>query len=652
MASKVSGKGTAKEPFHESRISLLTLLDNLPGFVYRCANDRDWTMEFISDGCRELTGYSPEDFTVSRKISYNDLVHADHREWLHKEWDKAIKGKRKFEGEYRLVTAAGKDRWVWERGVAIRPKEGNLLYLEGFVMDVTPRKKAMEDLGKANERLVLAQRSAGAGIWDFDIASGKTEWSPELFHLFGLDPSKHSSALETWRKIVHPDDLEAAESRISSAVERHARLDSEYRIVLPDGGIRWIHALGNTVYATDGSPLRITGICLDITDRKMLEERLRHSEKMTAIGRLAGGIANDFNNQLAAVLGYSDILLDRIDDPVFKQYAKNIKMAALRSADLTRQLLAFGRKGKSRNVPVDMHSVIREVKALLEHTLDKRISMRLQLDAARSAITGDPSQMQNAVLNLALNARGAMPDGGILTFSSRNVHIREHRQPEDIHPGDYIEISVSDTGAGMDAEAQKHIFEPFFSTKWHEGTGLGLASVYGTMKNHGGAIKFTSLPGEGNTFMFCLPLRPETSSVVKTGGRKGAARPKARILVVDDEPLVLKTFKDMLRLAGHSPTGFGDPDAALAAYRRNWRNFDLVIIDMSMPRKSGRDLFREMRAVNPRIRALLASGYTLDSEMQKTLDEGILGFLGKPFNRDRLAKAVSDALAKGPQAGT
>jgi PAS domain S-box-containing protein len=385
----------------------------------------------------------------------------------------------------------------------------------------------------------------------------------------------------------------------------------------------------------------------DISARKQLEEQLRQAEKMQAIGQLAGGVAHDFNNQLGGVMGFAELLADSIHDPRLKGYALNIIKAATHAAESTQQLLAFGRKGKYLNMPTDIHQVIADVVALLSRSIDKCIEIRQQLEATRSTVLADPTQLQNAILNLGLNARDAMPKGGEIVFATHLVHVTASEGDVDLVPGHYIQITVTDTGLGMDAETKKRLFEPFFTTKEvGQGTGLALASAYGAVRNHGGLIRVVSEPGRGSTFAIYLPLHgapPAEHAIADapvapaTGGR--------RIMLVDDEALILDLGVIMLRKGGYKVVACREATAALERYRREWRQIDLVILDMVMPRMGGRELFLAMRAINPQIKAILSSGYSLNGETHNILTLGVLAFVQKPFHLAELLHQVAEVLS-------
>jgi signal transduction histidine kinase/ActR/RegA family two-component response regulator len=381
------------------------------------------------------------------------------------------------------------------------------------------------------------------------------------------------------------------------------------------------------------------------TELETMRERLRQAEKMEAIGQLAGGVAHDFNNQLGGIIGFAEMLAEYQQEPLAKRYADGILKAALRASALTRQLLAFSRRGSFQSVTTDTHAILQEVVELLQRSIDKRIDVKLQLAAAPSTVLADTAQLQNAFLNLGLNARDAMPDGGVLVFATRLATIASPQPEEELAPGQYVQISVTDTGCGMSAETKRRLFEPFYTTKEiGKGTGLGLASVYGTVKNHGGAIRVESEVGRGTTFHIYLPLYEGGVAVAPPGAAALPTGHGKKIMLVDDEPVILAPGEAMLRTLGYEVAAYRDPSAALAAYQQAWCRIDLVILDMMMPKMSGRELYLALRAVNPNVKVLLASGYSEDGEAHALMELGVRAFVQKPYRRAELAQMIAVAL--------
>jgi len=378
-------------------------------------------------------------------------------------------------------------------------------------------------------------------------------------------------------------------------------------------------------------------------------EELRHAEKIRVIGQLAGGVAHDFNNQLAGIVGYADFLRVKLPEGSdFEGYVDNILLAAKRASDLTSQLLAFARKGKYLSVPMDVEEIVLEIAGILERTVDKRIRIRCLFGAKRRTVSGDPTQVQNAIMNIALNACDAMRDGGELLMSTFDVRLEERSSAASsrrLAPGDYVVVSVADEGEGMDDEVMGRIFEPFFTTKEPgRGTGMGLASAYGAVRSHNGAIDVDSSPGRGTTVKVFFPLSNEAGALEEAKA-EGPTSGDAHVMVVDDENLVLDMARKILATSGYTVTACRDGKEALEIYRDGWAGIDLVLLDMVMPRLSGREVFTEMRRVNPSVRVLLSSGYSIEGEAQAILDSGAAGFIQKPYRMNDLLGKISEILS-------
>lgn len=413
----------------------------------------------------------------------------------------------------------------------------------------------------------------------------------------------------------------------------------------------WFHSTVVPVHDDKGKIDYIIVVSVNITETKHAETKLRHSEKMNAIGKLAGGIAHDFNNQLAAIIGYTELLLEDIEDPELKKHAKRIRNAAARSADMTNQLLAFARKGDFKNIPTDMHKLIGDVIDLLRPSLDKRVKVRKSLAAAEWVCEADATQIESALLNVALNANDAMSGDGELTFSTDSVVLDQddcNRLLFNIIPGKYLRIDVSDTGEGMTEETQRRMFEPFFTTKSvGKGTGLGLAGVYGAVERHKGAITVKSELGKGSTLTVFLPLCDSAADQVAHSGEDSpnVKTASAHILVVDDEEDLRDVATLSLGRDGYQVTTAKDGLEGVDTYRKFWKEIDLVILDMSMPKMSGPDAYAEMKKINPDVKVILCSGYDLSGDQQETLKDGILSFVRKPYRRSELLKEVARALS-------
>jgi PAS domain S-box-containing protein len=390
-------------------------------------------------------------------------------------------------------------------------------------------------------------------------------------------------------------------------------------------------------------------VFLDVTEQKRMEDQIRQTQKMDVIGQLAGGIAHDFNNMLTAILGSAELMaLHVADHPAAMKLLGTIQQAASRSADLTGQLLAFSRKGQKNAVPVCVRSTIIDVISLLERTVDKNISLETRLTGSNSSVVGDPALLQNTLLNLGVNARDAMPEGGLITFATSNVILDAdycESSTFSINPGPYIEISVSDTGIGMTKDVILHAFDPFFTTKEiGKGTGLGLAAVYGTITDHHGCISVTSEPGIGTVFKLYLPV--SDNEIEQNSGDEVLTQGSGGILLVDDEEILRDVGQALLEAMGYTVYLAEDGEQALEVYAREHKNISLVILDMQMPRMGGKETLERLKGRYSDIRVLISSGYHQDGTVEELKKIGAKGFLQKPYLRQELFKTVAEVIGE------
>jgi PAS domain S-box-containing protein len=549
---------------------------------------------------------------------------------------------------------SGEVIWALVNGFSATKKSGECEQIVISFADITERKKAIEMLNEERQRLAGILKGTNAGTWEWNIQTGEITANERWAEMIGYSLAELLPVtFQTWEKLCHPDDLVICNRIIQKHLQGELdQYEAEVRLKHKNGHWIWILTSGRLIRRTEeGQPLMMMGTHLDISDQHQMQERLRQTEKMDAIGQLAGGVAHDFNNQLTGILGYADMLASQLSDPTLIRYAENIIKASEHSAELTSQLLAFGRKGKHLNVPVELHHAIGDVVSMLERSIDKRIKIVQRLKAQPSVILGDPTQIYNALLNIGINARDAMPEAGELIYETESLELDElsiQQNQYACEPGTYVCIKVTDTGVGMSKETQRKAFEPFFTTKSEgKGTGLGLSSVYGTIRNHGGAINIYSALGHGSTFRIYLPVAESEIPPVENI-KPVMITGSGRILIVDDEPMLRALAADMLRNLGYQADTCKDGQEAVEYYQNHWKEIDLVILDMIMPRMDGRDAFKAMQQINPKIRAILSSGYSINGKAQEILDDGVMAFVGKPFKRQELASTIAQVMVHDP----
>jgi len=396
-----------------------------------------------------------------------------------------------------------------------------------------------------------------------------------------------------------------------------------------------------------GKPCVLSAV-MEITEQKRLQSQLLQTQKMDVVGQLAGGIAHDFNNMLAGIMAAAELLKLRMpgDDKNHK-LVDTIIEATTRSADLTRELLTFSRKETAASKPVRIHDIVASVMSLLERTIDKQIQHFARLGNGNPVVMGDQTQLQNALLNLGVNARDAMPQGGTLTYATAEKVLDEYACRStgiSLAPGRYVEITVTDTGVGMTQPVMEHIFEPFFTTKGvGKGTGLGLAAVYGAVKNHGGEISVRSQQGQGSVFTILLPLIADESS--KQVLKDEAVYGSGGILLVDDEKMLRTVGCDLLEDLGYTVYLAEDGEQALEVFAAHRKEISLVMLDMIMPKMGGMETFLRLRDQSPGIKVLFCSGFSREGTGCELVGLGGNGFIQKPYNRSELSRVVADVLA-------
>ena len=438
-------------------------------------------------------------------------------------------------------------------------------------------------------------------------------------------------------------------SLVGAAMADRGRHEEELRMEF-GGSERWLNVTTSPILDDSGDVVAALLIASDITERRRLEAQLRQSHKMEAVGRLAGGIAHDFNNLLAIIMGYAELLQAREDlHHEVQEFAGTIVHTSQRAGQLIEKLLTFSRRNVSQDVDVDVHAEIRDVERLLTRTVDPRIEISLELGAAAANVVGDPSQIQNAILNLAVNARDAMPDGGRIIIATRDRVLTEEEcsaRGFDVVAGRYVEIVVEDTGTGISDEDFGHLFEPFFTTKEvGKGTGLGLSMVYGMAKEHHGAVSVTTCQGKGSAFSVWLPVNGRAAGETESPSSDAAEKRGGTILVVEDDDVLRAVMRRMLERGGYQVVTAANGCEGVDTYLGEPERFDLVILDMVMPLMDGHTAFRRMRAGNHGLRAVACSGYRLGLDPSRLVDEGFLAVIQKPFSSDTLYRCVSECIA-------
>ncbi len=557
--------------------------------------------------------------------------------------------------EKRFIHKDGHVVWGQVRAQWIRDQAGALHMAVAHILDISERKRAEDALVESERQLREAHDVAQLAHWSFDIADGTLCWGEDIERLLEIGTESPLTTWELFALLIHPDDRSAFVVAHQEAVEHGTAYDVVLRLQLPSGQVKFIRAIGRREQMVAGQPLRMTGILQDVSsikraeaERAQLETQLHRAQKMEAIGHLAGGIAHDFNNLLTAIGGNASLALtDAEPDAPLYTLLTEITKAVDSAANLTRQLLTFSRQQIISPRVLNLNDVVMHIRNMLRRLLGEDLELATRLAPDLGHVRIDMSQAEQILINLAVNARDAMPDGGRLTIGTGNVELdedycREHGQAM---PGQYVMLAVSDNGTGMTGEIRAHIFEPFFTTKEQgKGTGLGLAMVYGAVRQNEGLVDVYSELGHGTTFKIYLPCvdAPVEQARPKIAGSLAPGR--ETIILVEDEPMVRALARRVLIRQGYRVHSFSSGDAALADLPSLVDGFQLIITDVVMPGINGRVFAERARALHPATKVIFTSGYTQNVIAHHgILDEGI-EFLPKPYTVDMLVRRVREVL--------
>jgi two-component system cell cycle sensor histidine kinase/response regulator CckA len=478
--------------------------------------------------------------------------------------------------------------------------------------------------------------------------------SPQIESILGFSPEEWLADPMNWMDRIQPEDRHIALAAEKRFQETHELFQAEYRMFARDGRVLWFRDEAVMLRDTDSQRLLMQGVLYDITERKRLEDQLRHSQKMEAVGQLAGGVAHDFNNLLMLIQAHNERLRERLaaSDPAHKD-AVEIERAVTRAASLTCQLLAFSRKQVLQPKVLDLNAVLSGVATMLDRLIGKNIELNVAPARSLWRVKADPGQMEQVILNLAVNARDAMPQGGKLVIETRNVEVDEAyaRSHEAVSPGRYVRLTISDTGIGMDTETQARMFEPFFTTKEPgKGTGLGLATVYGVVKQTGGCIWVSSAPGQGTTFEIYLPQIEEVEGSAASGKKtqlSNAPNGTETVLLVEDQDGIRELVGEFLRRNGYTVLLAVDGDEALRVAAAHGDVINLLLTDVLMPNIGGRELAERLTQVRPQMRVLFMSGYPEHAALGGESMGPPAAVLQKPFSMDNLARKIRSLFDEG-----
>ncbi len=614
----------------------------------------DWEKRkviYISPAYEVIWGRSIEDL-YKRDDEWDESVHPDDLEYARDSFERIIQTGGGEQREYRIVHPDGSVRWVSDRGFAIKNKTGQVVRIAGITEDITDRKQSEVALRESEERFRELAELMPETVFEVDLEGKLTFVNRNAFNNFGYTQQDLKKGLKSFDMII-PKDRERAQDNVTKILTGEKSGINEYTALRKDGSIFPVMIHSAPIFK-EGKPVGLRGFMVDITNRKKAEEERRklevqfqQAQRFEALGTLAGGIAHDFNNLLMNIQGNTSLMLFEIEGthPFFEPL-KKIEKQVKSGAQLTRQMLGYARKGKFNVKSVDLNQIVDESADTFGRTR-KEITIYRKFDNDLFPVEADQGQIEQVLLNLYVNAADAMPGGGKLILKTKNeTHLNIKSNHYDPRPGKYVQLTITDSGTGIDNQTLERIFDPFFTTKgMGRGTGLGLASVYGIIKSHDGYIDVTSEKGHGTTFTIFLPASEnDVEGTADTAAKliKGSGT----LLVVDDEELVLKVGVNMLEKLGYTVLGAKNGTEAVDIFKANKDKIQMVILDIIMPDMGGGEVYDKIKAINPEVKVLLSSGYSVDGQAIELLERGCDGFMQKPFTMEELSGKITQIMKK------
>jgi two-component system, cell cycle sensor histidine kinase and response regulator CckA len=642
----ITDRKQAEEILRRSEAFITSVMETLPDMVF-VKDAQDLKFVRINKAGEDLLGYPRESLIGKSDYDFFPKPEAD----FFTDTDRQVlkSGRLHDIPEEPIQTSDKGQRILHTKKIPILDAAGAPQYLLGISEDITERKQMADDLLKAKEQLQQVLAASNAGLWELDISTNAMYLSREWISQLGYEEQELANDFETWARLLHADDRDRVLAHLQAYQDNPiGNYRQEFRVRHKDGSYRWVASTASFVEEPDGRQIRMLGTHTDITERKQLEAQFYQAQKMEAVGRFAASVAHDFNNLLTVINGYSALLKDLLpsEDPGHKMVTEALG-AGERAASLTKQLLSFSRRQVLKLEPINLNESIRSVSSMLERLLGEDVVLSLDLGEDLWSVAADKGQFDQIVMNLAVNARDAMPEGGTLTVSTRNVELKtEAPDSRGLMPsGHYVKFSIRDTGEGMSQETRARLFEPFYTTKeLGKGTGLGLATVYGIVKQCQGYIFVDSSLNQGATFDLYFqrvtraPAVPDSARAPSKGGSE-------TLLIVEDHDSVRSLIVGVLTQKGYRVIEAAKGEDALRAAAAIDGPVHVLVTDIVMPQLSGDVLAERLRQVWPGLRVLFMTGYT-NRLTSAILDKPGTTFIQKPFKPDELATALRELMDK------
>jgi PAS domain S-box-containing protein len=629
------------------REQLAALVEASPDCV-GVADPKTTQIKYLNRGGRKMCGIGEDEDILKLKIS--DLHSARMNQRMAEVVLPAALRDGLWEGDGALLHRDGREIPVSIALLAHRGADGEVDFFYAVSRDITKWNQAVAALRTAEERMRFALEAAGIGIWDMDYTTGVLRWSETLEAHYGLQPGTFSGTFEAFVERIHPDDRASVLETVGKAMKAGTDFSVQNRSIWRDGTVRWLSGAGRVLLGQHGEPVRGVGISMDVTERRTLEAQFQQAQKMEAVGRLAGGVAHDFNNLLTVILGFCELLLaDRDPDDPRQADIAEIQKAGTRAAGLTRQLLAFSRKQIIEPTLLNLNVVVADMRSMLERLIGEDVKVVLGLGPELASVKADRGEVEQIVMNLAVNARDAMPKGGTLTIETANVELDEHYAETHlaVKPGAYVALTVTDTGTGMTPEVQSRLFEPFFTTKEvGKGTGLGMATVYGIVTASGGSVGVYSEVGKGTSFKVYFPPAQAAEGLVVARPPVNRRRAEGEtVLLVEDADGVRELTRRLLQRLGYTVLVAANADEALRLFEQH-PSIDLLLTDVVMPGASGPELTKRLVEERRALRVIYMSGYTEEAIVQHGVLKPGIAFLHKPFTSETLGAKIREVLER------